>query len=293
MVVKMKNLMTGYKATDKDMKCRGFQFELGKWFEHEGELVECQSGFHFCEQPSGPWAYYQDPGTRVFKVECEGVLEKPFAPGADAKRVCKRIRFVEEINATGNCNTGNRNTGNRNTGDWNTGNWNTGDSNTGDRNTGDSNTGYRNTGTRNTGNRNTGNWNTGNWNTGDSNTGTRNTGDSNTGNRNTGNSNTGDRNTGNWNTGDSNTGNWNATDRSNGFFCIHEPNVCSFDFQTELTYEQFLESFPESFDLGSELHQPFEIDFAKYARIPGITPEKLKELHRKHLAAKESKEQVK
>jgi len=71
------------------------------------------------------------------------------------------------------------------------------------------------------------------------------------------------------------------------------PKVCSFDFQTELTYEQFLESFPESFDLGSELHQPFEIDFAKYARIPGITPEKLKELHRKHLAAKESKEQVK
>lgn len=194
----MKNLMTGYKATDKDMKCRGFQFELGKWFEHEGELVECQSGFHFCEQPSGPWAYYKDPGTRIFKVECEGVFEKPFAPGADAKRVCKRIRFVEEINVTGNRNTGNLNTGN-----------------------------------------------------------------------------------------------WNATDRSNGFFCIHEPKVCSFDFQTELTYEQFLESFPESFDLGSELHQPFEIDFAKYARIPGITPEKLKELHRKHLAAKESKEQVK
>jgi hypothetical protein len=218
MVVKMKNLMTGYKATDKDMKCRGFQFELGKWFEHEGELVECQSGFHFCEQPSGPWAYYQDPGTRIFKVECEGVLEKPFEPGADAKRVCKRIRFVEEINVTGN----------RNTGNWNTGNLNTGDRNTGDRNTG------------------------------------------------------------HWNTG-----NWNATDRSNGFFCVHEPKVCSFDFQTELTHEQFLESFPESFDLGMELHQPFEIDFAKYARIPGITPEKLKELHRKHLAAKESKEQVK
>ena len=284
----MKNLMTGYKATDKDMKCRGFQFELGKWFEHEGELVECQSGFHFCEQPSGPWAYYKDPGTRIFKVECEGVFEKPFAPGADAKRVCKRIRFVEEINVTGNwntgdSNTGNRNTGNRNTGYRNTGNCNTGNMNTGNRNTGDwnpgdSNTGNCNTGYCNTGYSNTGHWNTGNWNTGDWNTGNCNTGDSNTGYSNTGNR---------------NTGYWNATDRSNGFFCIHEPKVCSFDFQTELTYEQFLESFPESFDLGSELHQPFEIDFAKYARIPGITPEKLKELHRKHLAAKESKEQVK
>ena len=185
----MKNLMTGYKATDKDMKCRGFQFELGKWFEHEGELVECQSGFHFCEQPSGPWAYYQDPGTRIFKVECEGVLEKPFAPGADAKRVCKRIRFVEEINVTGNSNTGDRNTGY---------------CNTGDRNTGNRNTGNRNTGNWNTGNCNTGNCNTGNWNTGDSNTG-----DSNTGNCNTGYCNTGYSNTGDWNTGDRNTGDWN------------------------------------------------------------------------------------
>ncbi len=70
-------MMFGYKATDKDMKCRDVQFELGKWFECEGELVECQNGFHFCEQPSGPWAYYGEEGTRLFKVECEGVLDRP------------------------------------------------------------------------------------------------------------------------------------------------------------------------------------------------------------------------
>lgn len=30
--------MKGYKATDENMQCRGYQFELGKWHEHEGEL---------------------------------------------------------------------------------------------------------------------------------------------------------------------------------------------------------------------------------------------------------------
>jgi len=127
--------MIGYKATDKDMKCRGFQFELGKWYYHEGPLEECKSGFHFCEQPSGPWAYYDDPGTRIFKVECEGVLEKAFEPGADAKQVCSRIRLIEELTPTGDSNTGDRNTGHSNTGDSNTGHWNTGDRNTGFMNT--------------------------------------------------------------------------------------------------------------------------------------------------------------
>ena len=48
-------MMNGYKATDKDMKCQGFQFELGKWYEipEEHELVLCKVGFHFCQQPIG------------------------------------------------------------------------------------------------------------------------------------------------------------------------------------------------------------------------------------------------
>ena len=148
--------MKGYKATDKDMKCRGFQFELGKWFEHEGELVECESGFHFCEYPSGPWAYYSDPGTRIWEVETDDVLEKRPEPGADIKRVCRRIKFVREIVIGGD----------RNTGDGNTGDGNTGDGNTGNRNTGNWNTGDGNTGDRNTGNRNTGNWNATNFSSG-------------------------------------------------------------------------------------------------------------------------------
>ncbi len=119
-------MITGYKATDKDIKCRGYQFTPGEWHECEGDLELCGNGFHFCEQPSGPWAYYSDPTTRIWKVEAEGVLDAPTEPGATAKKVARRIRLVEEVVIGGDCNTGNRNTGNRNTGNRNTGNRNTG-----------------------------------------------------------------------------------------------------------------------------------------------------------------------
>ena len=128
----------GYKATDKDMQCRGFQFELGVWHKHDGEIAMCKSGFHFCEYPSGPWAFYNSKGTRIFKIEARGVI-KSNDPGADLKHLAMEIRLVEEITITGNGNTRDWNTGNCNTGDWNTGDWNTGDRNTGDGNTGNGN----------------------------------------------------------------------------------------------------------------------------------------------------------
>jgi len=131
-------IITGYKATDKNMCCRGFQYELGKWYEHNERLEMCVSGFHFCEYPSGPWLFY--PEGRLFKCEAEYVLLSE-GPGADLKHVAKRIRLVKEIEVDGNWNTGNGNTGDRNTGDGNTGNWNTGDWNTGNGNTGDGNCG--------------------------------------------------------------------------------------------------------------------------------------------------------
>jgi len=311
----MAEIITGYKATDKDMRCRGFQFELGKWYEHEGEIKLCVSGFHFCKYPSGPWAYYGDPGTRIFKVEAEGVGPEEYVAGSEIKYVCKRIRLIEEVipdgdRNTGNRNTGNGNTGNGNTGDYNTGNGNTGDyntgnGNTGDRNTGDGNTGDcntgdyntgdyntgngntgdRNTGNGNTGDRNTGDGNTGDRNTGDYNTGDYNTGDCNTGDRNTGDYNTGDRNTGDYNTGNYNTGNYNTTNNCSGFFCQIEPKVLCFDVDTGLTKDQFMSQFPEHYYLSLDLSGDEDIEFAKYEKLPGITPEKLKSLHEKHKAA--------
>ncbi len=266
--------MTGYKATNALMQCQPdrnkepFQFEIGKWYEAEGEIEICKNGFHFCDQQSGVWAFYSMPDARVFKVEAENVLDLPIKPGAGHKWVASRIRLVEEVRVTGDYNTGYSNTGDYNTGDSNTGNRNTGDYNTGSRNTGDYNTGYYNTGSRNTGYYNTGYYNTG---------------DSNTGSRNTGYYNTGYYNTGSRNTGDSNTGDGNATNYSSGFFCVVEPKVVSFDVQTEFTRDQFMGKFPEVERLAWLLIEAEPISFDEFASIPGITPEKLDALHKAHL----------
>ena len=151
--MKHHDYLTGFKATDKDMRCQGFQYELGRWYKIDGEIELYKKGFHFCIHPSGPWANYNDTGTRIFKVEAKDAIEE-YTPGADLKIVCREIRLTEELKPTGQ---------------WNTGDGNAGDRNTGDRNTGDRNTGDRNTGYGNAGDWNAGNWNAGNWNAGDGN----------------------------------------------------------------------------------------------------------------------------
>jgi len=121
-----------YKATDKDMKCRGVQFVLGEWSTPiEGELEMCENGYHFCTVPSGVWTYYKQGDTRVFEIEVEDAILSTDA-GASAKSICRRVKLVKEITPakesgsnTGDCNTGNNNTGDWNTGYSNIGNWNT------------------------------------------------------------------------------------------------------------------------------------------------------------------------
>ena len=317
-------IVTGYKATDENMKCRGFQYEIGKWYEHEGGIAQCESGFHFCEYQSGPWAYYSEG--RLFKCEAELVL-KFNGPGADIKHVAKRIRLVEEINVTGdgntgdgntgdgntgyrntgyrntgNLNTGDRNTGYGNTGDRNTGYRNTGNRNTGDGNTGDRNTGYRNTGDGNTGDRNTGDWNTGNlntgyrntgdgntgdWNTGDWNTGDGNTGYGNTGDRNTGYRNTGDRNTGDGNTGDLNTGNRNTGDGNTG---DHHSGCLNHGDAPFYIFNKLADRKDVDFDIVKDLSRALmgdkEIDPTPYLGLPHASAEAIKNLHEAHKEAR-------
>jgi hypothetical protein len=236
----------GYKVFNPDWTCRGFQYEVGKTFEHDGNIELCGSGFHFCQKASDCFNYYDfNSNNKVAEIEALDLVETE-----GNKSVTNKIHIIREIPwqelltivntgkdctglentgnwNTGDCNTGDRNTGNRNTGNYNTGNWNTGNWNTGDCNTGNRNTGDCNTGNWNTGNRNTGNYNTGNWNTGN-----RNTGDCNTGNWNTG-----DCNTGNWNTGDCNT-----VDFSNGVFCTKEDTIKIFDKESNMTLREWRES---------------------------------------------------
>ena len=58
----------------------------------------------------------------------------------------------------------------------------------------------------------------------------------------------------------------------------------SFDVQTDLTYEEFLEKYPQAYRLGEALTGEDKIRFDDFKMIPGITEAKLKKLHAAHLA---------
>lgn len=141
--------MKGYKVFNPDWTCRGFQFEVGKTYKHDGEVNICHSGFHFCNKPADCFNYYRfDPENKVAEVEALGKVES-----AGDKSVTNEIRIVREIPwcellelvNVGKGNTGLRNSGDRNSGSWNSGSWNSGDCNSGSWNSGDYNAGFFNT----------------------------------------------------------------------------------------------------------------------------------------------------
>lgn len=68
--------MKAYKGFDKEMKCRGFQYESGK--EYETEKAElCETGFHACEAPLNVFDYYPPgEGSRYCEVDLEGVTDE-------------------------------------------------------------------------------------------------------------------------------------------------------------------------------------------------------------------------
>ncbi|HDY3019880.1 TPA: hypothetical protein RPD89_004220 [Salmonella enterica] len=168
-----------FKGFNKDLKCRDFQFEIGKTFHHDGKVEACGSGFHACECPFDVFSYYPPAESRYAETISFGVTDRK--EEGDTKIASASITIKAELTLpqfiqrgiewiwskidksleqqimTGDrsaaTNTGNRsaatNTGNRsaatNTGDWSAA------TNTGDRSAA-TNTGYQSAAT-NTGDR--------------------------------------------------------------------------------------------------------------------------------------------
>ena len=86
-----------YKGMDKDMKCRGFQYEIGGEYEEETAEV-CKRGFHACEYPLDVFDYYSPATSRFFKVVQSGVLIKG---AGDTKVASTKIKIVEEAGISG------------------------------------------------------------------------------------------------------------------------------------------------------------------------------------------------
>ena len=90
--------MIVYKGTDKDMKCRGFQFDLGKeYVEEEAKL--CEKGFHGCEYPLDVFAHYGPAGSRFFVADLDGVTDE--RESCDTKLVGTKIKLRAEIGIAG------------------------------------------------------------------------------------------------------------------------------------------------------------------------------------------------
>ncbi len=91
----MEKKIKAYKGFDKDLKCRGFQYELNKEYETD-KAVLCKSGFHACENPLDVLDYYNDIDGRYCEVELSGET------ATDGKKtVSTRIKVNTEVGFVG------------------------------------------------------------------------------------------------------------------------------------------------------------------------------------------------
>lgn len=177
----LETIIEGYKVFNPDWTCRNFKYEVGKTYNHIGDIEVCEAGFHFCQKAIDCFNYYPfDNKNKVAKIEAIG-LTKTFGD----KSVTNKITIVEEIKWDELLNI---------------------------VNIGHNNTGYGNTGAYNAGDYNTGDYNVGNGNTGA------------------------------YNIGNCNSGDWNIGDYNSGVFCTDVPKIRMFNKETDLTYEDWMNS---------------------------------------------------
>ena len=94
--------MKAYKGFDKDLKCRGFQYEVGKEYE-EANASLCKKGFHACENPLDTFRYYGPTDSRYCEVDVDDNGER----NRDDSKVCgKHIKIGAEIGLKGVINAG-------------------------------------------------------------------------------------------------------------------------------------------------------------------------------------------
>ena len=85
--------MQAIKGFDADLKCRGFQFEVGKTYTHDGNVIPCKSGFHAIKNDAHPlsvFQYYPASGSRFCIVELSGDVQSD-----DGVKVAAQILNVQ------------------------------------------------------------------------------------------------------------------------------------------------------------------------------------------------------
>ena len=85
--------MAAYKGFDKSLKCRGYQYEIGKAYD-EPEANLCKNGFHACERPLDVFSYYPPSNSRYCVVELDEVSSER---NSDSKVCAKKIKVGAEV----------------------------------------------------------------------------------------------------------------------------------------------------------------------------------------------------
>lgn len=89
--------MKAYKGFDKDLKCRGFQYEVGKEYQ-EPVAALCSKGFHACENPLDTFRYYPPTDSRYCEVEIDDNGQR----NSDDSKVCgEKIKIGAEVGLGG------------------------------------------------------------------------------------------------------------------------------------------------------------------------------------------------
>lgn len=83
----------GFKGFDKNLRCRGFQYEIGKEYFLKGPIKCCEFGYHFCKNPLHIFKYYSPSCSRYCKVEGYGETDS-----RDNEVATSNIRIVKEVN---------------------------------------------------------------------------------------------------------------------------------------------------------------------------------------------------
>ena len=90
--------MKAYKGFDKNLQCKGLQYEIGGTQEVD-KVKLCNQGLHACEAPLDVFSYYAPgEGSRYCEVEMDGVSDER---GDDSKRVAKKLTVGAEIGIPG------------------------------------------------------------------------------------------------------------------------------------------------------------------------------------------------
>ena len=99
MTERKQNSIHSYKGFDKDMKCRGFQYEVGNDYEQDGKIKCCRNGFHACEFPLDVFTYYAPScNSRYCTVTQSGDIDKN---GENSKVASSKIHIETEIGLSG------------------------------------------------------------------------------------------------------------------------------------------------------------------------------------------------